>query len=161
MPELLPHASLEYLRKQAKARKRERAIALSQAQHDIAREYGFVSWPKLVHHLQAAWLQGTERALVLADAAALSTLLAADPAAATTPVDGLAPLLVLLRRSTGTPTDVHTCARLLLDGGADPDSHTVEWGGQGRRTALFDAVERGDLPLVRLLMDRVSPDPEN
>jgi len=154
VPELPPHASLEYLRKQAKARKRDRAIALSQAQHDIAREYGFASWPKLVHQVQASRLAGIERALVLADAAALSRLLAADPAATTTPVAGLAPLLVLLRRSTGSPADVRTCAGLLLDGGADPDSHTIEWGGQGRQTALFDAVERRDLPLARLLTDR-------
>jgi len=154
VPELPLHASLEYLRKQAKARKRDRAIGLSQAQHDIAREYGFASWLKLVHHVQASRLHGIERALVLADASALSRLLAADPPAANTPVDGLAPLLVLLRRSTGSPPDVRTCAGLLLDGGADPNSHTVEWGGQGRMTALFDAVERCDLPLTRLLIER-------
>ena len=50
--------SLEHLRKQAKARRRERGIALSQAQHQLAREYGFASWPKLAHVIQAncpAW----------------------------------------------------------------------------------------------------------
>jgi hypothetical protein len=26
-------------------RKRERGMALSQAQHELAREYGFASWP--------------------------------------------------------------------------------------------------------------------
>jgi hypothetical protein len=36
---------LKYLRKQARMRKRERGIALSQAQHELAREYGFASWP--------------------------------------------------------------------------------------------------------------------
>jgi hypothetical protein len=30
----------------------------------------------------------------------------------------------------------------------------MEWGGEGRQTALFDAVERSDLELVRLLLDR-------
>jgi hypothetical protein len=44
-PELPPRPSLKYLRKQAKMRKRERGIALSQAQHELAREYGFASWP--------------------------------------------------------------------------------------------------------------------
>jgi hypothetical protein len=40
-------------------------------------------------------------------------LLAADPAAATAEVDGLAPLLVFLRRSTGARSDVRAtrCAR--------------------------------------------------
>jgi len=154
VPDLPERASLEYLRKQAKARKRERAIGLSRAQHEVAREYGFDSWPKLVHHVQASGLEGIERALVLVDASALSMLLHADPAAATAEVDGLAPLLVLLRRSTGTPGDVRSCARLLLDAGADPDSHTIEWGGQGRMSALFDAVERGNLALVQLLVER-------
>jgi hypothetical protein len=127
---------------------------LSRAQHEIAREYGFDNWPKLVHHVQAAGLVGIERALVLADASALAGLLGADPGAAVAPVDGLAPLLVLLRRSTGSPDDIRACAQRLLDAGADPDSHTVEWGGQGRMSALFDAVERGDLPLARLLVER-------
>jgi hypothetical protein len=78
----------------------------------------------------------------------------ADAAAAVAPVGGLPPLLVLLRRSIGTRADVRECVRLLLDGGADPDSHTIEWDGQGRQSALFDAVERGDLPLAALLVDR-------
>ncbi len=95
-----------------------------------------------------------ERALMLADAAALSTLLHAEPRAASAEVGGLAPLLVLLRRSTGSAGDVRACARLLLDAGADPDSHTVEWDGEGRMSALFDAVERSDLELVRLLVER-------
>jgi ankyrin repeat protein len=153
VPELPQRPSLEHLRKQAKARKRERAIALSQAQHELAREYGFDSWRKLVHHVQARSLEGIERALVLADPDTLAARLRADPAAATAAVGGLAPLIVLLRRSTGSATDVRACARLLLDAGADPNSHTVEWGGEGRMTALFDAVERSDLELCRLLIE--------
>ena len=86
--------SLEHLRKQAKARKRERAVALSQAQHELAREYGFDSWPKLVHHVQVGSLEGIERALVLADPDALAALLRADAAAATAPVRELAPLML-------------------------------------------------------------------
>lgn len=154
VPDLPQRPSLEYLRKQAKTRKRERGIGLSRAQYEIAHQYGFASWPDLVHHVQATTLHGVERALVLADAPALASLLQSDQVAATTAVDGLAPLLVLLRRSTGTPTKVRGCARLLLDAGADADSHTVEWGGEGRMSALFAAVERGDLPLVELLVER-------
>jgi Ankyrin repeats (3 copies) len=154
VPDLPPHPSLEYLRKQAKTRKRERGIGLSQAQHELAREYGFASWPQLVRHVQSTSLEGIERALVLADTRALARHLHTDPAAATVTVDGLAPLLVLLRRSIGPPADVRDCARQLLDAGADPDSHTIEWGGEGRRSALFDAVERGDLPIATLLVER-------
>jgi hypothetical protein len=38
---------------------------------------------------------------------------------ATAPIDGLAPLLVLLRRSSGTPPQVRDCERLLLGAGLD------------------------------------------
>lgn len=146
--------SLEHLRKQAKARKRQHAIRLGEAQHDVAREYGFDSWPKLVRHVEATRLEDRERALLLAEVVALSELLQADPAAASQEIDGLNPLLVLLRRSTGSPVDVRRCAQLLLAAGADPNSHTIEWGGEGSRSALFDAVERRDLELVRLLIER-------
>src|SRR5262249_7086674 len=86
VPDLPPRASLEYLRKQPKNPHRASSTTLSQAQHDTARDSGSVSWPRLVHHLQAARLHGIERALVLADAAELSSLLAEDATAATTPV---------------------------------------------------------------------------
>lgn len=45
--------SLEQLRKQAKDASRSRGIPLHQAQLDLARRYGFESWPKLVHHVVA------------------------------------------------------------------------------------------------------------
>jgi len=112
--------SSEHLRKQAKARRRERGIALSQAQHELAHEYGFDSWPKLVHAIQAGQLHGIERALVLADPPALAAVLEADPASATTEITSLPPLLVLLRRSIGPPADIRDCTKLLLDAGADP-----------------------------------------
>lgn len=161
MSDLPSRPSLEYLRKRAKSRRRDRAIGLSQAQFEIAREHGFGSWPELVRQVHASRLEGIERALALADAAALADLLRADPRLAAAPVAGLAPLLVLLRRSVGPPAQVRDCARLLLDAGADPDSHTVEWGGQGRMSALFDAVERGDAALVRLLVERAATKDED
>jgi ankyrin repeat protein len=94
-----------------------------------------------------------ETALIEADAAALSALVDDDATTVSIAVGGLPPLLALLRRSTGTPSRIRDCARVLLDAGADPNSHTVEWSGQGRKSALFEAVERQDLDLVRLLVD--------
>ena len=91
--------------------------------------------------------------LVRADVAELASLLDGAPAAATALVEGLPPLLVLLRRSTGSRTDVRACARLLLEAGADPDSHTIEWDGEGRMSALFAAVDRGDPALIELLLE--------
>src|SRR5688500_16895800 len=49
--------SLEQLRKQAKEhldtlRAADPAVNLATAQHALAREYGFESWPKLVHHIE-------------------------------------------------------------------------------------------------------------
>lgn len=149
MSTLPDRPSLEHLRKQAKARHRDQAVPLHRAQFELAREYGFGSWAKLVHHVEAGGLTGLERALVLADVPALTDLLGADPPAA---IDGLPPLLVLLRRSTGTPSEVRAATGVLLDAGADPDSRTHEAGWW--RSALFDAVERSDLSLVRLLLDR-------
>jgi ankyrin repeat protein len=66
----------------------------------------------------------------------------------------LPPLLFLFRRSTGSDADVRSAARLLLDAGADPNSHTVEWSGEGRMSALFAAVDRGDTALAELLLER-------
>ncbi|MEJ3656300.1 ankyrin repeat domain-containing protein [Actinomycetes bacterium KLBMP 9759] len=154
MPALPDHPSLEHLRKQAKALRRERAVPLHAAQREVARSYGFASWPRLTRFVEADGLGGIRRALALADPALMRTALDADRGAATAPVDGLPPLLALLRDSAGAPSDIRACAELLLDAGADPESHTVEWGGEGRRTALFDAVERADAGLVRLLVER-------
>jgi hypothetical protein len=60
--ELPLHANIEHLRKQAKERLRELQKSdprakLTDAQHDIAREYGFVSWPKLRAHVESLGLQ--------------------------------------------------------------------------------------------------------
>jgi ankyrin repeat protein len=140
VPDLPERPSLEHLRKQAKQRKRDHGIGLSRAQFELAREYGFDSWPKLVHHVEAFRLHGIERALVLADPSALAGFLDADRAAATTPVDGLPPLLLLLRRAAGAPDRVRACARMLLDAGATSDED-----------AFYHACERSDTRLLDLL----------
>lgn len=55
--------SLEQLRKQAKERldalrAAEPAATLADAQYALAREYGFESWPRLVHHVEAVQSSG-------------------------------------------------------------------------------------------------------
>jgi hypothetical protein len=58
-PRRLPdRPSLEQLRKQAKEDLARRpaadpSVTLAAAQHALAREYGFDSWPALVHHVEA------------------------------------------------------------------------------------------------------------
>ncbi len=95
-----------------------------------------------------------EPALLRADLGALTRILDEDAGSATADIGGLPPLLVLLRQSTGPPEDIRACVRLLLDAGADPNSHTIEWSGEGRMSALFAAVDRGHTELVELLLVR-------
>jgi hypothetical protein len=58
--------SLEQLRKQARERLHalraaDPSVNLAAAQHALAREYGFESWPKLVHHVES--MQAVNRML--------------------------------------------------------------------------------------------------
>jgi len=55
---LPPHPNLEHLKKQAKdllhdLKQRDPALKLADAQHAIAREYGFASWPKLKAYVES------------------------------------------------------------------------------------------------------------
>ena len=156
MPKLPDHPNLEHLRKQAKTRGRQRQLRLSEAQHELAREYGFPSWPRLVRHVQAIGVEGVERALLLADARELAAALAHDSTAVSTELGGLVPLLYLLRHSVGSGADVRECAGLLLDAGADPNSFTHEndeWGDWDFY-AVRSAAYRDDAELIRLLIER-------
>jgi len=59
MPRRLPdHPNLEHLKRQAKdllaeLRRRTPAVQLTDAQHALAREYGFASWTKLKTHVES------------------------------------------------------------------------------------------------------------
>jgi len=154
MPDLPARPSLEHLRKQAKGYRRDHRVGLARAQRAVAAEYGFDSWPRLVRHVQTIGLSGLDRALTLADPAPLDLILRSDSAAATAAVDGMGPLMMLLRGSSGTPSDVRRCATLLLDAGADPNGVVEPDGGGWGMSALFFAVERRDLTLVKLLVGR-------
>ena len=55
---LPPHPNLDYLKKQAKELLhdlvlRDPGLKLADAQHTLAREYGFASWPKLKLHVES------------------------------------------------------------------------------------------------------------
>lgn len=55
---LPPHPNLTHLKKQAKdllkdLKQQNPALKLADAQHALAREYGFASWPKLKTHVEA------------------------------------------------------------------------------------------------------------
>jgi len=154
MPDLPDRPSLEFLRKRAKRRRRERGIGLALAQREIAAEFGFASWPRLVRHVHATALHGVERALALADPDSLQVILDAEPGAATQPVSGVRPLILLLRDTSGAPTDVRRCAELLIDAGASPSCTTPSADGEWELTASYYAVQRSDLALLRLLVER-------
>ncbi|MCI0563310.1 MAG: hypothetical protein MN733_32950, partial [Nitrososphaera sp.] len=55
---LPPHPNLEHLKKQAKdllhdLKQQNPALKLADAQHTLAREYGFASWPKLKVYVES------------------------------------------------------------------------------------------------------------
>lgn len=154
MRHLPDRPSLEHLRKQAKRRRRTVGIGLARAQGELAAEYGFASWPRLVRHVQSVSLTGMERSLALADPSGLRALLAGDRSAVATPIHGAPPLLWLLAESTGAPGDVRSCAELLLDAGADPSATTPSEDGEWELTTCYHAVDRQDLSLLRLLLER-------
>ena len=146
MPVLPP---LEQLIEQATTRSHKLGVPLSRARRELAREHGFRNWSRLTRHLHAHTLDGIERALVLADPDALGAQLTARRTKASAEVDGLPPLLALLRRSIGTsdepasapgccsppvPTRTPTPARTAASGGrrrCSPRSSARTWRWSG------------------------------
>lgn len=94
-------------------------------------QFGFANWPRLVRHVQATDLRGVERALALADPDALQVILDAEPGAATRPVGGIRPLILLLRDTSGSPTDVRRCAELHRPGSAASRRRVAALGSGG------------------------------
>src|SRR5438045_1122909 len=75
---LPPRASIEQLRKQAKDRLRLlRAASSADVQLQLARDYGFESWPKVLHHVQATNPPGLAAFTLLAERVA-AAYVAAD-----------------------------------------------------------------------------------
>ena len=192
--QLGPRPNLEHLRKQAKELKKSESIPLHEAQTRVAREYGFASWPKLVHEVEALVAsQGITPQVELEfceiatsdDVARLKRLLNLYPglpqfseACALVsgeievvreidPGEKLAPLDVwpleyvaysrMHRVEPQRYDALLTCARDLLDRGADPNSYRLFQADDpnSKLPVLYGAAgESGHAGIVRLLLER-------
>ena len=172
-PRRLPdRPSLEQLRKQAKEhldtlRAADPSVNLAAAQHALAREYGFESWPKLVHHVESMqperrMLQPTElksdrklqwspgrgtdlwklfQACIAGDLEAVQALIANDPSLARAHYEYRKPLYFAVRENR---VDV---ARFLLE----HDHHPIDlWVDDD---PLEIARDRGYAEMERMLAD--------
>jgi ankyrin repeat protein len=164
--------SLEQLRKQAKEhletlRGADPSATLTDAQHALAREYGFDSWPKLVHHIESlqphsqmlqpadlksdeklAWSAGRGsdvwalfQACSAGDLGTVQALLAKDRSLARAHYDYRKPLYFAVRENR---VDV---ARLLLEHDANPMDLWVD------DSPIEIARDRGYAAMERMLMD--------
>jgi ankyrin repeat protein len=150
-------ASLEQLRKQAKELARASAVKLSEAQHALARRYGFPSWPKLRAYVARVEVNG----------AALQHAFDEDPAYYADRASGL-----LASAKDGTPSSLAEFSRrsapLTLAGArtvvaanhgfaswAALRSHVDGLGGSGEPFArAFRLVRAQDLSGLSDLLDR-------
>lgn len=118
--------SEEHLRKQAKRWARLKSIALHEAQHAVAREYGAASWPQLMHVVEtmlrgADPLSATRYEMEALPKAANSTDLPRVRAILESGEFTQHDLDLALARSVLRFKERGSIARLLLDHGADPD----------------------------------------
>jgi ankyrin repeat protein len=185
--ELPAKPNLEHLKKQAKDRLREvqqsdRASTwkLADAQHAVAREYGFASWPKLKEHVDALARVPEPAELLTAavrasDADKVERTLALYPELRSR-IDeplvnygaGMPALLAAVQRSDRPTIDV------LLRAGADIRARSQWWaGGVGvldecapdlapflmERGAALDAHSAARLGMLDQLRERVDADP--
>ena len=135
--------SLEQLRKRAKERlavmrETDPMVKLADAQFLLARECGFESWPKFMHHIEArddagspeSQFESAADAIVTGDMATLEHLIARNPRLvhARSTRDHRATLLhyVAANGHEGfrqrTPKNAVAIARILLEAGAEPDA---------------------------------------
>ncbi len=182
--ELPSKPNLEFLRKQAKEllrdMQRENASAkLADAQHRLARDYGFASWPKLKEHVEevARVLSPAEMlaaAVRASDAGRVSRVLASHPdlkAQINEPMAGygagMQAMLAAVQRTDRATIDV------LLAAGADINARSHWWaGGMGvldeclpelapflmERGAVLDAHSAARLGMLDTLRELVRAD---
>ena len=178
--ELPAKPSLEYLRKQAKQLQRTMPQGkLSDAQHLLAREYGFSTWARLKSHVVTLGLPPAEALKVAvcdSDAQRVQELLESHPelrARIDEPLPdygfGQHALFAAVQRSDRTSIDV------LLRAGADIRKRTEWWaGGFGvlddcdpslvdfliERGALMDAHAAARLGMMEKLDELIAADPD-
>lgn len=172
MPELPPNPNLEFLKKQAKSLLRDfqetqpeavekfaglklrGAPSLADAQHLVARDYGFSTWAELKDHLEslhaAEALRLARTAFHEDDAAALRRLLDRYPALKQQINEPLgdfdAPLITHVRSSA--------MLDVLLDAGADINARSRWWAGgfglldSADASVAARAIERGAVVTV-------------
>lgn len=156
----LPDApSLEWLRKEAKRRlaelqRREPAARLSDAQFEIAKQYGFSSWRALKAHIDALSVDGQLFAAARAgDVSRLRALLDEHPDKRFTrdkPYEWTLLHAAAFREPfSTTPKDSLGVVTLLLERGLDPNARE-----RGDRTyAMHWAAAAGSVDVVRALAD--------
>ena len=170
---------LEQLKHQAKEMQRERGCALHEAQLELARAYGFASWPKLKAYVEGATEKRLAAAVRAGDAGQVGEMLRARPELARMDVPMLLAVLerhaeivrLLLAHGGGVRSGVYphreatnplTIAR---ERGYDEIVALIEEAGRRRREqrggeavvtaeeALFQAIGRGDWAGARAMVE--------
>jgi ankyrin repeat protein len=143
--------NLEHLKHQAKDLLRSGvADKLAAAQHEVARQYGFASWPKLKAHVEMLSEVGQLKDAIDAnDVGRVKEMMTRKPALHRAPLGyGKNGPLTWAAECRGVPCSVErlAIARWMLENGSD-----VHQGGDGplMRAALSDAR----IPMVELLVD--------
>jgi ankyrin repeat protein len=168
--------NIEHYRKRAKALvKAGTAPALTKAQFQIAREHGFLSWPRFAKHIEGLTrarspISRFERAvdaIVAGDEAALARLLREDPSLvrARSTRDHRSTLLHYVSANgvedfrQKTPANIVRIARRLLDAGADVNAESDAYAGHSTAlnltaTSVHPFVAGVQNELLQLLLDR-------
>ena len=170
---------LEQLKHQAKEMQRERGCALHEAQLELARAYGFASWPKLKAYVEGATEKRLAAAVRAGDAGQVGEMLRARPELARTDVPMLLAVLerhaeivrLLLAHGGGVRSGVYphreatnplTIAR---ERGYDEIVALIEEAGRRRREqrggeavvtaeeALFQAIGQGNWAGARAMVE--------
>ena len=158
--DLPPRPDFDHLRKQAKAllrtlRQQRADASLADAQHALAREYGFASWPKLKAHIEALaetappvrpmferFTTEARRALFFSryEAAQLGRVRIAPEHVLLGVIRGASGLTHTLLTTAGVTADDARAATTIADGVGQPIETTVEIPFQPLANAVFVAA---------------------
>jgi peptide-methionine (S)-S-oxide reductase len=145
--------SEEHLRKEAKRLAKSKGVPIAQAQRQLAQDYGFPSWPKLLTQVRGRSPAAAEpppliRAVIAGDLAGVERAIAAgEPLDAT--VEGQGSPLWLACDSVAPAATRLAIVTRLLDAGANPRT-----GTPFDKVPLHAAARLGPWSLVELLIRR-------